>query len=400
MSARALAHRRSRGESWRPLPHDIRMAVARDFGKVVWDERRKAWFIDCRPYGRIYTIRVGRQRVRLPSEEFAKDILAAIRKDIAETGLSPEAAVAEHLPNARNTVAFYLPTYLKRWERLVRAGERSPTSLREIERWAAEGGHWDCFRSLRVHAIKLGDLEAALPELSSKTRANVLGGFKAFLRWLWRNGELREMPHFPELSVVRRAPRVITIEQQEAVLQAIPWERRGIFLALAELVIRPGEVRALNVGDYSWETRELRIEAAMKGAHQSAPRAGTKTGVDRVRLVGDRLHAWLLEHVPPLVRRNASVPLFRNPASPLPLARWTHSKLDAAWRAGCTQAGVKIGVYNGCMHSTLSALRAAGVPLSDLQEIRGHGWIETTRGYAPLDPTRMREQLVRRLPTR
>lgn len=78
------------------------------------------------------------------------------------------------------------------------------------------------------------------------------------------------------------------------------------------------------------------------------------------------------------------------------LPRWTHSKLDVAWRSACKRVGVEIGLYNGTMHSTLAALRAAGVPLADLQEIRGHGYIETTRGYAPLDPARMRELLLRR----
>jgi integrase len=251
---------------------------------------------------------------------------------------------------------------------------------------------------MRVSVIGYGDLERALPDLSPKLRANVLGAFRSFLRWLWRQGELREMPPFPELAVPRKAPKLISIEQQEAVLEAIQAPRRGIFLALAELVIRPGEARALNVGDYDWETRELRIESAMKGGHQSAPRRGTKTGTTMVRYTSDRLHSWLLEYVPPLVRRNTEVPLFRNPNAPPARSRWSHSTLDAAWRSACRRVGIEIGVYNGCMHSTLAALRAAGVPLADLQEIRGHGWIETTRGYAPLDPARMREQLLRRLP--
>ena len=100
------------------------------------------------------------------------------------------------------------------------------------------------------------------------------------------------------------------------------------------VVIRPSEGRAINVGDYDWDKRQLLVQAAMKGGSSAAPRRGTKTGKVHLRIVSDRLHDWLLEHVPVLVRRNVEVPLFHNPAGHGD-KRWIDSSMRRASRSTC-----------------------------------------------------------------
>ena len=59
-------------------------------------------------------------------------------------------------------------------------------------------------------------------------------------------------------------------------LAAISDEERGIFIAMAQMGLRPGEARALTVCDCynGW----IKVDKAIKGKAVSAPVRGTKTG--------------------------------------------------------------------------------------------------------------------------
>jgi hypothetical protein len=58
------------------------------------------------------------------------------------------------------------------------------------------------------------------------------------------------VPEFPAVEVPEYAPTIITLEQQAKILDAIPWERRGLFLCVATEALRLGELRALDLDDY------------------------------------------------------------------------------------------------------------------------------------------------------
>ena len=66
----------------------------------------------------------------------------------------------------------------------------------------------------------------------------------SFARWLHdEREELEAVPRFPWPKVPDYVPRVLSIEDQDAILEAIREPERGIFLALAHLGLRPGEAR-------------------------------------------------------------------------------------------------------------------------------------------------------------
>jgi integrase len=379
--------------------HGRRLIVARTLWRVRRDARRGTWYVDARPHGRIYSIPVGRgQRLPLRTEDAARDLLAAIRRDV-EDGLSPEAAVSLYLSDGVR-LGQYVQPYLVHWRRLVEAGERSPTSLREIERYAVR--HWEPLLALPPHSIRYGALEDWLGwlgepprSLAPKTRANALAAFRAFLGWLERRGELRQLPRFPEVSVTRPAPTIISVETQEMILAEISEPKRGIFYALVELLVRPGEARALNVSDYDRRERRLVIAAAMKGPRADSPRRATKTGDVRVHTASDRLAGWIEAHVERERRLRGDAPLFLNP-EPQAIGRWTHAGLSLVWGAACVRVGVRVKLYEGTKHSTATALRRAGVPLDVIQHAAGHRDIRSTELYARLGDQAIVEALRRR----
>ena len=110
--------------------------------------------------------------------------------------------------------------------------------------------------------------------LSAKTQRNVSDAFRTFLRWLERRGVIDKVPAFPRIEVTGYEPRILTLDQQAAVLAAIPFDRRGAFLAGAFEALRLSEIRALDIDDY--EDGWLDISKAVKGNSVSSPIRGTK----------------------------------------------------------------------------------------------------------------------------
>lgn len=294
-----------------------------------------------------------------------------------------------------------LANWLERMRDLVDAGERSPTYLRELERYAEPGGHLDELLELTIYELRPARLEAwgrnlAKKGLAPKTRRNIVGALAAFLNWLYDLEEISRVPKLPSVSVPTHSPRIIAPATQDAILAEIPEDRRGPFLALVAHALRPGEVRALNVGDYAWRDRQLTLSHAMKGLTSAAERRGTKTR-DVMRFpVADELAAWLEAHVELEERVLGDRPLFLNPGTG---QRWSYWALRDEWRSAGARVGVPdVRLYEGTKHSTLTALRSAGVPLDVVQRAARHKDRRTTERYAQLGDLAVVEALKKRSP--
>jgi hypothetical protein len=88
---------------------------------------------------------------------------------------------------------------------------------------------------------------------------------------------------------------------------------RSAFLAMADLMIRPGEARGANVEDYDFRPRELGVRHAMKGLTHEAPRGGTKSRDRRPLAVTARLAEWIDAHVGAEQRLPQCGPAVRQP---------------------------------------------------------------------------------------
>jgi integrase len=155
---------------------------------------------------------------------------------------------------------------------LVEVGDRSPLTVREYRRFARKGGELAWWGAQSLTAVNEGTIEswsiwmAKERDLSPKTRKHILGAFRTFVRWCKRRAWMREVPPFPTVQVPEYEPTILSLETQRAILEAIPEADRGAHLVLAFMGVRPGEARALTVGDYRpGETPSLSITKAIQG---------------------------------------------------------------------------------------------------------------------------------------
>jgi integrase len=278
-------------------------------------------------------------------------------------------------------------------DRLVKAGERSPTYTRRLRDFSRSGGPFSLLYGRSIHSIDFGTLEDFAAELregglSPTSVFHVLSSLRTCLRWTAkRSAGTYAAPEFPQLRRGKYEPVTLTPEDQTKVLAAIAIRQRGAFLAMADLMIRPGEARAADVGDYDFRTRELRVEHAMKGETLDAPRRETKGRDERVLSVTSRLADWIEAHVGREDRLRRNVPLFSNSrAHKVSDRRWSGSTMRHVWESGCERAGLqRVGLYAGTKHSTATWLRQAGLSLDELGLAMGHAAARRTaltEGYA------------------
>ena len=372
------------GWGWGDVEMARELGVLRARGKGwqidLWDENGERHRIGSAPIGGHWT--------PIRSRDLGEMVLHAIRSEVA-SGASIEQAIAPFLrkPTPATLVSTKAAQWIARERERCAAGDLSPTTLREYERYVR--GDFSYWAGQHVWAIRYGHLEdwrsaMAKRGLGPKTVQNVLGAFHVMLRWLLRRGDLRVVPEFPTIPTTDYAPKIITRDAQDRILEAIPWKARGVFLAMAH-TLRPGEARAVEIRDY--RDGDLIVRRAVKGRH---PESEVREAKERnIRIVGcdDRLRAWIemrLAELKPAARLQGTGPLFVNPRGRKADGRWGHDALAHVWAAACEAAGVEVSLYEGTKHATATDLLRRGEDLDLVRKFLGHKDRKSTDRYAKL----------------
>jgi|SRR5271157_2160612 len=362
MGLRGLIHRK-RGTK---IAGIVPPVLAADFGKVAErTDRPGKWRVDCRPHGVLLSDR------GVPFRNFAhaESVLASIRYRIVREDAA--SVVADFLP--KHSRPNRVGTLVEAWlDHTDSRPELTALYKRELQRFGRKYME-------PLHGLALTDLTfsvidrwvRALP-VAASTQRRVLAGFRVFLKWCRREGKLPVMPELPRISVAEHMPTLLTREQQAAVLAAIPAQIRGAFLAMCHGV-RPSEVRALTMQDYSGET--IIPRRAMKGPKADSPIGVNKNRTARPVSINVELATWVRTW------RSAAIgdaPLFPNDKG----QRWSGPALRSVWHKATKACGLKVGLYEGTKHSSASNALLEGKSLEEIQHALRHRDPASTRVYA------------------
>ena len=377
--------------------------MARGIGSIFEDARQgreTRYLVDVLGETQRYRIRmapIGRVWRPIKSRELATAVLESIRAEIA-SGKSIDQAASFFLrrPTAATRVPAKLRRFLDRERQRMEDGDISPRTFGELERYCRAHGYFSFGDDHYIHQVDFAALEdwrawlgrhrqRGKGRLGAKTVTNAMGQFRAFLSWLEERGDIDHVPRFPRVPWDQKPPQILTPEGQRAVLDAIPWEDRGIFLACRH-TLRPGEARAVDLGDYR-ETN-LYVHAAVKGQSSSSEIRGAKERNWRVVGADEELQAWIewrLSKASAEERlRKRGVPLFPNWKARNETGRWTTSTMTKAWNAAARSVGVTVSLYPGTKHTTLTNLARQGVDAKRLQRFAGHADRRSTDHYVLL----------------
>jgi integrase len=376
-------------------------------GKVVeYGDRNPRYKID---FGRRWAPRYlySFRGARFESRAMADAILAHVHMEVSK-GRALDDVLSELAPHqsATSGVDNLLVEWLDLFRKKVKAGDRQPRTLREYERWARSDpknpekpeNHFAWWYGRSVWEVDEASLEEwsywqAEKGISPKSRRNVLAGFRSFLVWVTRKRRDFTVPPFPWPTTPDHLPTVLTRELQAKVLETIPEPKRGIFIAMADLLIRPSEARVLRVRD--WTADELRVERAAKDRKLGGIVRGPKKATGVKTLPGSvRLLDWLEAHVSVERRlKESDGPLFSNSDSDS--GWWSETSLRRTWGNACTRAGVPgVGLYEGTKHSTATHLKGLGADDRLLAAIMGHRDPRSVEKYAKVQGRAIRNALA------
>lgn len=344
--------------------------------------RGDRWYLDLRPFGALYSLGgvpfVG-DRGRIVAEAVLESLRVAMAK-----GERPQDVMARmNGPAHRELVLDAYARWLKHFADLVAMGKRSSTTLREYRRIGASDMHyWEGrgLESIRYAALEEWNLSMEFCGIGDKSRRNRLGALRACCVWLLKREEIEALPPFPTVSVREHVPTIIPVDDLDRVLSEIAEARRGIFLCMARMGLRPGEARALTVADVERRDRQwwMHVRHALQGPSSHARIGPTKNRRDRRVPVHPELQQWMRDHIDwrGQLRR---APLF-SPGDGE--GRFNHWMLDAIWKRASRSCGIEVSLYEGTKHAFASHALAAGVELRVIQEFLGHADARSTERYA------------------
>ena len=376
----------------RPRAYGVLWAEVRGIGRVT-TERRPGWATRWRVVikrGGV-TYQIGRKLTKggleVPFSNFddAQKTLYGIRVLLGQD-MPIAQAIAQFLPSfvSGDLIENRMAEYLTHFRELVAQGKRSPSTLREIERYAkpegkGSAGGFAYWYSRNSRDLTNGDVEdwhkwLGKRGISPKTQKLISNAFRAFMRRLRWRSEIDRVPEFPAIEVPEYAATFITLEQQAEILEAIPWERRGLFLCAATEALRLSELRALDLDDY--QGGRLRVTKTIQGKGRNERIVNvTKNRSAEVREVwSPALLEWLdwrLEQSTPGERLRGEVALFPNPTALNRAKRWGHQPVEEEWKKACDAVWIDVSFQQGTRHCILTVL-AGELPERMLQAFSRH----------------------------
>ena len=225
-------------------------------------------------------------------------------------------------------------------------------------------------------------------KIGAKTCKNYLTLFKTFLNWCRSEQELIQIiPNFPSIEVPEAKIPWLSSEDQQKILVHCPESDKPIIRFLMLNGCRPGEARALKVGDVDLRNNSILIRATFSGRIYREHRKGR--GAEPTT---NAIHPELMPYIEGRVKNNLpGAWLFVNKRTG---EHYTENRLRRVWdtiKAGAKIEGLRL--YDATRHSFVSQLLNAGVGIYQVQQMVGHRDIKTTLKYAHADLKMMRKNL-------
>ena len=347
--------------------------MADEFGRVYEDAqsgRKPRWriYLGQRNGRALYLAglptRLSAKPPRFTSRDQAEAILEMMRSAIRSGTSTPDEVIDAYMPAeySKELVEAWACRYLDRWSSLVESGDHSPNSLREIERWAKADGNWGWWWGWDARFLTNGDAEDWHRWLTSrgiraKTRKNVSDGFRSMLRWASRSGSQGaglswSIPVFPAVSYTKPATATIPVERVMRILEAIPWERWGVYLAVAFESLRFSAAAAHLLEDYDPKTGEVFWHRGQQGQRLDAPVRGQKNREATRRIPwAPELVRWLQWRVKQATDADRMAgraqTLLWDPRANNAERAWNYTSYRRCWRKACKAAGEEIAPQAG-----------------------------------------------------
>lgn len=335
-----------------------------EWGSIQWQKSAKRFYIQVYWQGKttkIWSFLSQNTWVPFFEKRTAEIILHAMRADRAKGEFHPRS----YKPDNPLSIGQYYHYWLDNIDITKKTLQGYKTDI--VKHVIPCLGEYKDIGKLRKSDIT--DLSKSISTLSHDRRYNILGSFKAMLRWAYSNEDIFRVPPFPKMSKRGRdTVEYLTLEQQESILSHIPENDQPIFRIAMEYGLRIGEARALKKD--SIRNGKIFIERTFS---ENELRETTKTG----RIRQPDLTPYAKEIIDSLPQHFGPFLFVRSDGKP-----YTNKNLNKIWHKAEEKAGIKLKLYNSVRHSVGCQLLDEGHDIGFVQELLGHTTSEMTRRYA------------------
>lgn len=341
-----------------------------------------------RYYIAMYNREIGRNLVlcsdparRLPfsSYEMAHRILEKIRSEIDAHAFDLSRYVQAKLRPLQFDV--WADGWLSKKEILLEKKVRSPSYLKELRRFVAL--YKEFFTGVDIRDIGTKAIDDFFLSIRGKPKyqVNILNCLHKMLADAVDWGDIKVMPKFPKIEVPEYDFHPISMEEQDAIIQAIQDPMDHVYILFcARQMVRPSETRAL-----CWDAVDLLHNKVTIKRHFSLNQLweATKSRAIKVLPLDPDVKA-LLEVLP---RHIKSPFVFHRDGRP-----YSESYARKLWNRITAGMGIRISLYQGTRHSSATEA-ATRVSMDVISEFLGHTSQRMSRRYVKQNPDRLKGAL-------
>ncbi|HWR58576.1 MAG TPA: tyrosine-type recombinase/integrase [Thermodesulfovibrionales bacterium] len=263
-----------------------------------------------------------------------------------------------------------------RWEELVNR-HKNRKYLYQIT--FAEKYVFEYFRASQdIRDIKQSDISLfaqALPTLAKiglggKSIKNIIGVLLSLINYDFSIGLVPNKLSMPKINVIKKPKKIPELSESLKIVQYIDEKFRLIYLFLLTHLCRPADARALQAGHFSFSNNTVEIELGFSANQLS----DTKT---------KKPYVIPIHHA--LIERLREICLAKKPHEfvfTYQEKRWGEAKLREVWNDAAKKAGLKITLYNGVKHASVSHVASESGDIYNTSKLTGHSSVSTTQIYA------------------
>lgn len=240
----------------------------------------------------------------------------------------------------------------------------------------------------RIHLVEYIDYLRNKP-VGKKTIFNYLSIFRTFMTWSMNDlGIIPSIPNFPKIEKQESQINWISSEEQVKLLNLAKEKDKPILMFLMLSGIRPGEARALKVGDVDLDRQNIHVYATFSGEVYRTARKGRGAKGYYIPI-----HPEMIPYITERVKSSTPAAwLF--PANSKGKA-YSSSNLQYLWMGIIRKSGItyRLRLYDATRHSVVSGLLSKGESIYTVSKLVGHSNIKTTMNYAHADLDSMRRSI-------
>ena len=328
----------------------------------------RKFYLDIWHEGTRYRIFTDKYNNTLDSYSSAKSLLKQINNDMENRTFNPSQYVRKDREN------YYLEA---RWKEFVKRHKNAKYLYQLTFTGEYIFKHFRVSQDIRdIQQSDISIFAEAIPflskkqTLSGKTIKNIVGVLLSLLNYNHSIGMRASKLSMPHIEVIHATKNIPEVSESLKVIEKIEEPSRIIYLFLITHLCRPADARALQARHFNFANNTVTIEQGFSGNQLSTTKTKKPYTIPIHPALREKLQVLCISRMP-----DEFIFTWKG-------RRWGDAKLREVWNEAAHKAALKITLYNGVKHASVSHAASESGDIYNTSKLTGHSNVSTTEIYA------------------